>query len=68
MKKKICKGLSEGKKLIEVARENGISYIYAKKLVAKLVSEGLVKRNAPYSVVSNYEVVLNEKDSAGISK
>ena len=55
----VCRGLKEGKSLIQVSRDMGISYIYAKKLVRKLMDTGVVKKNAPYNVLEGYEVILN---------
>ena len=55
----LCRGLKEGKSLIQVSRDIGISYIYAKKLVRRLMNNGIVKKNVPYKVMEGYEVLLN---------
>lgn len=58
----LCRGLKEGKSLIQVSRDIGISYIYAKKLVSRLIKRGVIRRNAPYEVQEGYEVLLNGEE------
>lgn len=62
--KEICAGLIAGKMPYQIARENGISAIWVKKRIAQLVDKGIIRRQSPYVVRSDYEEVLtNEKKS-----
>ncbi len=59
--KAVCKGLIEGKNFVEIAKDIGVTDVYVKKMVARLIDEGVVKRRNRFDVRADYEELFYEE-------
>lgn len=61
--KAICRGLIEGKTLSQIAKDIGVTDIYVRKMIPRLIKEGVIKPRNRFDVRADYEELFYEEDS-----